>query len=296
MTIQVGKESIQALLQPFSIEVTPRSLGALGDLRAHLPGQTHVYVTFLPGGDFADTLAACDALQAQGMVPVPHIALRNFSVALTVREGLQRLQDRGVTDILLVAGGNARATGSPDNVPALLEEGWFSALPWRSIGFAAHPEGHPNLDAAGLRAAEKVKYAYAQAHASDCYFLTQFCFTPEPLLAWMAEIQACGHALPVHAGIPGLASRKSLIRHARHCGIGASAQYLRRNLMNWKHFFRPQQPDNLLYALAQLADSPLRRLHFYPLGAFENTLVWINHILAGDFVLKSQGFTIGKRG
>lgn len=288
------KENIRQLLHHWSIEVTPRLAAELGDMRGYLPAGTKVYITFLPNGDFADSLRTCRALLAQGMIPVPHMALRNFPATLPIRDALMQVADAGVRDVLLIAGGSRHARQTPDNVPALLMEDWFAALPFDSVGFAAHPEGNQGVTEDALRAAEQAKYAYAQQHGGYYYFLTQFCFTPRPLLDWMQGLQARGHALPVHVGIPGLASRKSLIRHARYCGIGASAQYLRRNLMNWRHFFSPQQPDNLLYALAQAqhddAHIPLRQLHFYPLSAFPATLAWIRAIEENRFTLTAQGF------
>lgn len=281
------KEGIRALLQNWTIEITPRLFAALGDMRRHLPAKTKVYVTFLPGSDFQDSLATCKALLAQGMIPVPHIALRNFPVSLPVRDGLARMAEAGVRDILLIAGAGRE---NERDVPALLEDAWFAELPLHSIGFAAHPEGNGAIAKTVLDAAEQRKYAFARQHRADCYFITQFCFTPGPVLDWMRDLQARGCALPVHIGIPGLATRKSLLRHARHCGIGASVQYLKRNLSNWRSFFSPRQPDNLLRALAQVKNSPLRRLHFYPLGAFAQTLSWIRAIEENRFTLNNQGF------
>lgn len=290
------KTKIRQLLQNWSIEVTPRLVAGLGDIRNYFPEKTKVYVTFLPGSDFMHSLHTCRILLSQGMVPIAHIALRNFPARLPVREALQRVVDSGVRDILLIAGGSREAQQEPSNVPALLAQSWFGELPLHSVGFAAHPEGNSGIDEEVLREAEKIKHDFAKTHPGYHYFLTQFSFTPQPVLAWMRALQARGYALPVHVGIPGLASRKSLLRHARHCGIGASTQYLRRNLMNWRHFFSPQQPDNLLYALAQAkaegADNPLRHLHFYPLGAFDATLSWIRAIQEDRFTLTNQGFRI----
>lgn len=281
------KESIRALLQRWSIEITPRLFASLDDIRHYLPEKTKVYVTFLPGSPFAATLETCRALLACNMVPVPHMALRNFPAALPVREAFARVMELGVRDVLLIAGAGRE---NEQDVPALLEAAWFADLPLDSIGFAAHPEGNGGIDQAILQRAEQCKYQFAQSHRADCYFVTQFCFTPQPVLAWMADLQARGCALPVHIGIPGLASRKSLLRHARHCGIGASTQYLKRNLMNWRHFFSPRQPDNLLFAYAQSAGHLLRRLHFYPLGAFAQTLSWIHALEENRFTLNNQGF------
>lgn len=286
------KTAIQALLQDWSVEVTPRLVAQIGDMRTHLPERTRVYVTFLPSSDFQTTLDTCCKLREQGMTPVPHIALRNFSAKLPARDALSRLADIGISNILLLAGSSSG--NSKDHAPRstldVLEQAWFSALPFASVGFAAHPEGSPLIGEAALRSAERAKHAYAQQHQGYYYFITQFCFRPEPLMNWMDTLRAQGSILPVHVGIPGLASRKSLLRHARHCGVGASAQYLRRNLANWRHFFSPRQPDNILYALAQAGDTLARRLHFYPLGAFEATLQWIRAIEAGRFTLTPRGF------
>lgn len=286
----ISKEDIRALLTGWSIELTPRLAAQLGDTSAHLPEKTNVYVTYLPGSDFQKTFDTCRALLAQGMIPVPHIALRNFPGKLPVRDALHRLLDSGIRDILLIAGGGKGSRNAPQNVPELLETPWFSELPLHSIGFAAHPEGNPLIGETALRDAERAKHAYAQQHRADCYYITQFAFRPEPLLNWMDALRQRGTALPVHIGIPGLASRKSLLRHARHCGVGASAQYLRRNLMNWRNLFSPRQPDNILHALAAQRDSLARRLHFYPLGAFAATLQWIRAIENGHITLTPQGF------
>lgn len=288
--LSIVKEGIQALLQDWSIEITPRLGAQLGDIREQLPPRTQVYVTFLPGSDFQDTLDTCRKLQEQGMTPVPHIALRNFSAKLPLRDALHRLIDMDITNILLIAGSGRGEHDAPENVPDLLTQTWFEALPFVSVGFAAHPEGNPLIAEKALRDAEHLKYAYAQKHPGNYYFITQFVFRPEPLLQWMKNLRDLGNTLPVHIGIPGLASRKSLLRHAQHCGVGASAQYLRRNLANWRHLFSPRRPDNILHALARHSHTQARRLHFYPLGAFEATVQWIRAIEAGHFTLTPQGF------
>ncbi|MDO5090444.1 MAG: methylenetetrahydrofolate reductase [Cardiobacteriaceae bacterium] len=290
MTTHTIKEDIQTLLSGWSIELTPRLAAQLGDIRSHLPENTKVYVTFLPGSDFRKTFDTCRTLRAQGMTPVPHIALRNFPAKLPVRDALQQLIDHHITDILLIAGGGKGARNAPQNVAEILETPWFPELPFSSVGFAAHPEGNPLIKDTALRDAERIKHAYAQNHPGDYYYITQFAFRPEPLLQWMDTLRQHGTALPVHIGIPGLASRKSLLRHARHCGVGASAQYLRRNLLNWRHFFSPRQPDNILHALATRGNTLARRLHFYPLGALAATLQWIRAIENGHITLTPQGF------
>ena len=54
----------------------------------------------------------------------------------------------------------------------------------------------------------------------------------DPVIAWDKRIQAEGNRLPVYIGLPGLATLKALIGHARACGIGPSMRFLTRQARN----------------------------------------------------------------
>lgn len=71
-------QNILKFLHNTSVEVTPGGAKKIEDFRTLLRPGTTVFVTFLPGSDFADTLATVKRLFAEGMKPVPHFAARSI--------------------------------------------------------------------------------------------------------------------------------------------------------------------------------------------------------------------------
>ena len=61
---------------------------------------------------------------------------------------------------------------------------------------------------------------FAERSGAELYVVTQFCFEAEPVIAWDRRIQAEGNRLPIYIGVPGLATIKTLLAHAKACGIG----------------------------------------------------------------------------
>ena len=64
-----------------------------------------IYVTFLPGSDFVDTLNTVRRLKTEGFNPVPHFAARSIVSAEILEKNLQALQNEGITEALLIGGG-----------------------------------------------------------------------------------------------------------------------------------------------------------------------------------------------
>ena len=111
----------------------------------------------------------------------------------------------------------------------LLATGRFEGSPWRSLGFAAHPEGSPAIDAAALARALAEKNAHAAATPLPHDLVTQFGFAGEPVVAWERQARAAGNRLPVRVGLAGLASLPTLLRYAATCGVATSARALLRH-------------------------------------------------------------------
>jgi methylenetetrahydrofolate reductase (NADPH) len=69
------KQAIIDLMQKTTVEVTPGGAAKVADFKELLrPGCT-VYVTFLPGSEFSDTVASVRRLKDEGFNPVPHFRL-----------------------------------------------------------------------------------------------------------------------------------------------------------------------------------------------------------------------------
>jgi len=168
----------------------------------------------------------------------------------------------------------------------------------RKIGVAGHPEGCPDIPDHAIRAALAWKNAYAQRTGAELYLVTQFCFEAEPIIRWDQAIQAAGNRLPIHIGIPGLATIKTLLGHAKACGIGPSMRFLTRQAMNVAKLLTVSAPDRLVTALGDYqANHPgcgIVTAHIYPLGGLKKSADWSYAVADGRFRMNDggDGFTV----
>lgn len=288
------KQQIMTLAAGFSIETTPGSSLKIPDFRDHLRPGTRVSVTFLPGSDFADSIATAKRLKAEGFLPAPHFTARSTPDLATFEDWLKRMQDEvGVDEAVVLGGGVTHPVGALDNAMQLLETGLFEKHGITRLGVAGHPEGSPDIAPGLVSEALARKNDYATRTGSHLYIATQFCFEAAPIIAWDREIAAAGNRLPIHIGIPGLATLKTLINHARACGIGPSMRVLTRQARNITKLLNVQTPDRLLIDLARYrashGDGGIVQLHFYPLGGLRRSANWAYAVQDGDFTLAPDG-------
>ena len=282
------------LLSEFTTETTPGAAGKIADYRAHLRPGAAVYVTFLPGFDFADTVAVAARLRREGFNPVPHLAARSIPSRVFLEENVARLAgDAGVDQALLVGGGLTRPLGEFSDTMQLLDTGLFDRYGITRIGVAGHPEGSPDIPDAQIRAALAWKNAFAERTGASLYVVTQFCFEAAPVIAWDKRIRAEGNRLPIHIGIPGLATLKALIGHARACGVGPSMRFLTRQARNVAKLLAVSAPDRLVTALATYrATDPgcgIHGVHVYPLGGLKKSARWAQAVVDGRFEMREDG-------
>jgi methylenetetrahydrofolate reductase (NADPH) len=287
----------------FSLEVTPGAAAAIADFREVLrPGCT-VYITALPGADFEDTISVARRLSDQGFNAVPHLSARSIPDLADFARRLQRITaEAGVTQVLLIGGAIANPVGDISDTMQLLATGLFDKHGIRRIGIAGHPEGSPDIPDEAIAAALRWKNDYARRTGAELYLVTQFCFEAEPIIKWDRIIQAEGNRLPIHVGIPGLATVKTLLAHARACGIGPSMRFLTKQAMNVTRLLTVSAPDRLVRALAShQANHPscgIRAAHVYPLGGLRKSAQWSYAVVDGRFELDvdGKGFTVGPLG
>ena len=289
-----ARQSIVDLLSGFTTETTPGAASKIADYRAHLrPGST-VFVTFLPGSSFADTIAVAVRLRSEGFEPVPHIAARSVPSRRFLDESLARLTgEAGVDQALLIGGALNQPLGEYSNTMQLLESGLFDRHGIERIGIAGHPEGSPDITDARIRAALAWKNAFAVRTGASLHVVTQFCFEAAPVIAWDKRIRSEGNGLPVHIGIPGLASLKALIGHARACGVGPSMRFLTRQARNVTKLLAVSAPDRLVTELAayRAADPKcgIHGVHVYPLGGLRRSARWTRAVIDGRFEMREDG-------
>ncbi len=298
---QDPKQQVVDFVQDFTIETTPGSAAKIADFREHLRPGTKVAVTFLPGSDFADTIAVSRRLRDEGFEPMPHLAARSIPSKAQLDDWLRALTGEvGVAEVVALAGAVDNPVGEFDSSMALLETGLLDKHGIRRIGVAGHPEGSPDISDEDIRKALAWKNAFAERSGAELYVVTQFCFEAPPLIAWDRAVQAEGNKLPIHIGIPGLATIKTLIGHAKACGIGPSMQFLTKQARNVAKLLTVSTPDKLLLDLARYkADDPncgIRLAHFYPLGGLRKTAAWTYGVVDGDLTLKAgdKGFSVDR--
>jgi methylenetetrahydrofolate reductase (NADPH) len=285
---------IMSLLVGCSTETTPAGAKKVGDFGAHLPIGTDVFITFLPGSDFAGTVATAAQLRRQGFNPVPHLAARSIPTAAFLNENLRRLTgEAGVSEVLVIGGAVAEPVGAFTNSMEVLETGLLDKHGIRRIGVAGHPEGSPDIRDEDIAKALAWKNAFADRSDADLYIVTQFCFEAGPVIAWDRKIQAAGNRLPIRIGIPGLASVTTLLNYARLCGIGPSINFITKQARNLSKLMTLATPDKLLMDLATYrTEDPACGIvgcHLYPLGGLEKTTRWVDTVLNGKFTLKPKG-------
>ena len=288
------KQPIIDLLSGFTTETTPGAAAKIADYRVHLRPDTTVFITFLPGSDFTNTIAVAARLRREGFNPVPHFAARSIPSRAFVEEGLARLTgDAGVNQVMLVGGAVDRPVGEFSDTMQLLETGVLDRYGIRRIGVAGHPEGSPDIPDDRIRSALAWKNAFAERTGAAMYVVTQFCFEAKPVIEWDRRIQAEGNRLPVYVGIPGLASLKALIGHAKACGVGPSMRYLTRQARSVTRLLTVSAPDRLVTALAAYrATDPeceIHGVHLYPLGGLRKSAQWVQSVIDGRFEFRDDG-------
>lgn len=256
-----------------------------------------IAVTFLPGSDFADTVAVAKRLKAEGFRPAPHFAARSIPSKAAFEDYLVRLQGEvGIDEVVALGGAVPQALGPFESSMQLLETGLFDKHGIKKIGVAGHPEGSPDITDKLIKEALAWKNAFAERTGAALYIATQFCFEAEPIIAWDKAIQAEGNRLPIHIGVPGLATLKTLLGHAKACGIGNSMRLLTKQAKNVAKLLVVNAPDQLVRDLARYkATDPkcgIRKVHMYPLGGMKKSAAWSYAVADGAFELKKKGFEV----
>lgn len=294
----MSAEQIQKFLTGFTTETTPGSAAKISDFGEHLRPGTVVYITFLPGSDFKDTVDVAVRLRKEGFIPVPHFAARSIANERVLEENIKRVVgEAGVDWALAIAGAVDKPVGDYTDSMQLLQTGLFEKHGINKIAVAGHPEGSPDMPTKAIMDAMLWKNNYAKETGTHMYMVTQFVFEAEPIIEWDKRLRQEGNELDIHIGVPGLATLKTLLMHAKACGIGASMKVLTKQAKNLSKLLVVNAPDKLVRDLAQYqasdSDCGIAGVHMYPLGGLSKTAKWSYAVVDGHIDVKSdKGFDI----
>ena len=290
----MDKQHIRELIKGFSIETTVREAGRIERYSDLVPAGTSLYIPHVPGVEHAETVALAARLRREGMEPVPHIVARRTENRAVLDDFLSRLVgEAGVRQVLVVAGDIEQPVGEFSSALQILDGGWLEKHALRKIGLAAHPEGHRAVSEPVLRDALVRKQEYQRKTGADVYLVTQFTFDAAPIITWETATIPSAHQLPYFAGLPGLATMKTLLKYALDCGVGPSLQALSKHATNLTKLVTVSAPDELVVRLAahrhEHPDCRLLSLHFFPFGGLKRTAEWLQKIRDGAFDFTNDG-------
>ena len=249
----------------WSMEILPQNISEVSLIPEFV---NEVYITMIPGANCRDTIEAANVIQAAGKQAIPHIAARSFSGPEVLGICLSGLQDAGIKRVLLIGGGVPEPTGKYASVMDLLKTGLFAEYGINSFDFAGHPEGNPDDPKSEYHMLEKLQWTKEREFSSR--IVTQWSLDAKKTNNWISDLREKGVSNPIHIGVPGPSTVKSLMRFAKVCGVKASTQVLRKQGLNISKLMFVNKPDKIISEL-----SGYDQLHLYPFGGIAKSAAWL---------------------
>jgi methylenetetrahydrofolate reductase (NADPH) len=267
------------MVDGYSLEMTAKEIEGLREAAPLIRPGTQVAVTFLPGEDLDQRIAAAVLVRELGFEPIVHLSARRIESQEQLDWYLGEITTKAqVKRVFIIAGDPPEPEGPYSDSLQIIETGLLEKHGISIVGIGGHPEGHPNNTPADLWIWMEKKIAAIRAHGMTPLVVTQFAFDDDAIVAWLAEMRARNIDVPVRLGVPGPAGIKRLLGFAKRCGVGASASVMKKYGVSITNLIGSAGPDKLVNSLAKkLNDSHGRvRLHLYPFGALTASAEWIN--------------------
>lgn len=242
------------------------------------PGK-QVYLSTLPHVALDQQLETARIVRSLGLEPVPHVAVRYFAHRSALAGYLARVvREASVSRVLVIGGDLDTPRGEYHSSAQLIESGVLAECGIQSIGVAGYPEGHPQIAPDVLETALAAKLEAARAPGIDIHVVTQFCFSAESIIAWVAELRQRWPDVPVKIGLAGPTKAKALLKYAMRCGVKAPLGGFGRKLAMASQLVRAVAPDDLVEeidaaALDQTGGGGLSA-HLFSFGGVERTTRW----------------------
>jgi methylenetetrahydrofolate reductase (NADPH) len=282
--VAADTDKLTAFMRGWSLEAAHPTAAEIDGLRKIAPAGTHVYVPAVPHQPAIRIVEAAAQLRAAGFEPVPHVAARNYADAAELENILRRACAAGVRRALIVAGDRDQPAGPFADARSVFESNLLQRHGIAHIGISGYPDGHPRISADTLDRALTAKLAAAERAGLRVTIVTQFCFEPERIIAWLRRLRGLGIGLPVKIGVAGPSSVATLLRYASRCGVRASARALVRHAKSMRGLIGRSAPDDLLSALAEAhAREPRGEVtpHLFSFGGVVATARYASEAVAG---------------
>jgi methylenetetrahydrofolate reductase (NADPH) len=240
------------------------------------PGAT-VHITFSPAKGFETTFTLSRYFAARGFHAVPHLAARSVHDRKELQDIVNRLASGGFDEVFVIGGDATPPAGPYDSAALLLADMMQMADHPRRIGIGAYPGGHPLIKQDVLFKALQDKQAYAG------YMITQLCFDPGTIGAWLADVRRRGIKIPVYIGIPGVLNRWKLLGISLKIGVGESTRFLSNHFAWMARLMRRNiyYPDTLVKGTTAIVGDSLNvaGFHLYTFNNCRTTELWRQKVL-----------------
>jgi methylenetetrahydrofolate reductase (NADPH) len=267
------------MVDGYSLEMTAKEIEGLKEAASAIRPNTQIAVTFLPGEEMEQRVAAAVLVRELGFEPIVHLSARRITSEAELDQYLSDITSKaGVKRVFIIAGDPPEPEGPYSTSLDVIETGLLEKYGIEIVGIGGHPEGHPNNTPAQLWDWMERKIAAIRARGMVPLVVTQFAFDDEAIIGWVKEMRTRGIDVPVRLGVPGPAGIKRLLGFAKRCGVGVSANVTMKYGFSITNLLGSAGPDKLVAALDQgLNEEAGRvRLHLYPFGALSASAQWIN--------------------
>ena len=214
--------------------------------------------------DMATTLAR------HGYSVAPHISAQQVRDRAHLADLVAQCRAAGVTDLFVVG-------GDPSDTPTAF--GTHENCSKRSTSATT---GSPTSASLGTPKATQRwgRSTLPGTQGQGCHghhIKTQIVFDPKVILAWSRELDRRGITLPIRVGVPGAVTRQKLLRVSSGLGLGASADFLKKQQGMFWRFFLPggYSPDRIVSGLGPHLGSPDNHLdgfHVFSFNDLESTI------------------------
>ncbi len=273
---------VRNFLNTYSIETTPNVYNKYGGFSEFLNKKHDVYITYLPDEKSKNIIETAKKLKLEGYEVIPHLPARTILNEINLENYIGELANESGCSKILIIGGGGNQAGNISSTMDVLKTDLLSKFNYKYVGVAGHPEGSPDISNQNLDLAIKEKNNFSKNADFQMYIATQFFFEAKSLINWEKHLSSLGNNLPIHAGIPGPASIKTLINYARSCGIGNSLRFISKQAFNLTKLATLNTPDKLIFDLAKYIDlnksTKLENVHFYAFGGMKKTADWLNEL------------------
>ena len=263
-----------SLLRP-RYEISP--MHGVEEQLPHLPAGAVVTVTSSPTRGIGSTLALAELLHAEGFEVVPHVSARLLTGRGELAEVLDRITGLGIREVFVVAGDPPEPAGPYEGAVDLLRAMAELGHGLERIGVTGYPESH-----AFIPDETTIRVMYEKARFAS-YIVSQICYDPATIAAWITAVRMRGITLPIHVGLPGVVDVTRLLRISLRVGLGDSVRYLSKQSGVTRRLLSGYRPDELVEGLAPLvggADPAVAGWHLFTFNEVAKTEQWRRQVLA----------------